>query len=146
MINDDLYQQALKIAENDDVATLRDSVVLYSVSFLPTRENKDNAFAYVAKTKGATMIDQTPCGRRLVKLGLDDIELNDEDKLKVAEVWKIASRRFIAEASGNVTAFVANADPRSVFRSMELPEIMKNPKILSINGIEKNIFKSSHGW
>ena len=47
MINDDLYQQALKIAENDDIATLRDSVVLYSVSFLPTRENKDNAFELI---------------------------------------------------------------------------------------------------
>ena len=45
-------------------------------------------------------------------------------------------------ASGNVTAFVDNADPRSVFRSEELPAILRNPKILTINGVDKFAFAS----
>lgn len=146
MINDFLYQQALNIAQTADVSTPAGSVVLYSVSFLPTRANKDAAFAYLRQTPGAMMIDQTPCGSQLVELGFDDIALTEEDKLKAAEIWKIASRRFIRAASGNVTAFVENADARSVFRSMELPEILKNPNIKTINGKDKAEFKAQKGW
>ena len=61
---------------------------------------------------------------------------------KNAEIWRLASRRFIDCASGNVTAFVDNADPRSVFRSEELPAILRNPKILTINGVDKFAFAS----
>ena len=146
MISDSLYEQALNIARTADVSTPPDSAVLYSVSFLPTRENKDRAFAYLRQTPGAMMIDQTPCGKRLVELGLDSGDLSAEDKLKAAEIWKIASKRFIENARGNVTAFVKNADPRSVFRSKELPEIMKNQNISSINGMPKERFKSQTGW
>lgn len=146
MINDSLYEQALNIARTADVSTPPDSVVLYSVSFLPTKENKDRAFDYIRQVSGAMMIDQTPCGKQLVELGFDAGDLSEDDKLRVAEVWKVASKRFIESASGNVTAFVKNADPRSVFRSMELPEIMKNPKISSINGLPKSRFKSQTGW
>lgn len=146
MINDSLYEQALNIARTADVSTPPDSAVLYSVSFLPTKENKDRAFDYIRKVSGAMMIDQTPCGKQLVELGFDAGDLSEDDKLRVAEIWKVASKRFIESASGNVTAFVKNADPRSVFRSMELPEIMKNPNISSINGMPKSRFKSQTGW
>lgn len=140
MISDSLYKKALFIAQTADVTTPRDSVVLYSVSFLPTKENKDRAFAYVCKTPEARMIDQTPCGKQLVELGFDAGDLTEEDKLKAAEIWKVASQRFIEAASGNVTAFVKGADPRSVFLSIELPEILKNPNISSINGMPKGSF------
>ena len=40
-------------------------------------------------------------------------------------------------AAGEVTAFVDNADPRSVFRRMELPNILENPRLTTINGIDK---------
>lgn len=146
MIDNELYNQAMKIAESADVSTPRNSVVLYSVSFLPTKENKDKAFAHIAANQGAMMIEQTECGRLLVELGFDVGDLSEEDKLKVAEVWKVASKRFICAASGNVTAFVDNADARSVFRSMELPEIIKNVRIDTINRIDKNLFKTQKGW
>ena len=67
---------------------------------------------------------------------------NEHDRQKIAEVWRLASHRFIEAASGNVTAFVDNADPRSVFLSEELPTILQNSKILTINGIDKFQFAS----
>ena len=143
MIDDTLYNKALEIAETFNVSSLRDCVVLYSVSFLPTKENKDNAYEYIKAYPKSIMIDDTPCGRALNELFGDDADFDDNDKQKTAEVWAVASKRFIAQASGNITAFVKGADPRSVFRRVELPAILQNPAIKTINGIDKNQFTLS---
>lgn len=146
MISENLYKQAVNIAKTDNVDSLPDTVVLYSVSFLPTMENKDMAFRYMSENPASMTIEKTECGRNLLKLGFDFDILPDEDKATAANIWKIASSRFIKSASGNVTAFVKNADKRSVFRSVELPEIMSNPKIRTINGIDKFDFIIQMGW
>ena len=85
------------------------------------------------------VIEHTDCGAKLVEMGLlsSDSGLTPDE---IAEVWSIASKRFISEAKGSVTAFVNNADPRSLFCRMELPNILTNPKLTSINGIEKHEF------
>ena len=44
---DDFYDTALEVAKTYDVETKPDSLVLYSISFLPTKENKLKAFEYV---------------------------------------------------------------------------------------------------
>lgn len=133
----------MEVAGTEDVKSAPDTVVLYSVSYQPTTENKDNASAFMQANPQMVMIDDTVCGRRLIELGFDWSMIdNDEDRVKAAEIWRLASRRFIDCAVGNVTAFVNNADPRSVFRSEELPAILKNPKILTINGLDKFAFAS----
>ncbi len=139
----DLYEQALQVARTLSVSTPKDGVVLYSISFLPTRENKEQAFAYLEQHPEAMMIDQTDCGRELIKMGLEQTppDLTPE---QIAAVWKIASARMIAEARGDVKAFVKNADPRSVFRSTELPEILRNDQIKTINGVDKFFFAESY--
>ena len=132
-----LYEQAMRAAAVDDVSTPPDSLVLYSISYLPTAENKDKAFAYLQTNPKAMMIDQTPCGQKLIALGmLEDILPKDQ----IVEIWKLASKRLIAAASGNVTAFVNKADKRSVFRQQELPGLLKNDKVKSINGMDKFAF------
>ena len=143
MIDKDLYDKAMKIAETFDVSSNADCVVLYSISFLPTKENKDAAFEYIKNNPSAMMIDQTPCGSALNEVLGDGDGFDEQDKLKVAEIWAVASKRFIAQASGNISAFVKHADPRSVFRSVELPAIMRNPAIKTINGGDKNQFTFS---
>ena len=82
------------------------------------------------------VIEHTDCGAKLVEMGLssNDSGLTADE---VAEVWCVASQRFIKAAAGEVTAFVDNADPRSVFRRMELPNILENPRLTTINGIDK---------
>ena len=85
------------------------------------------------------MIEHTPCGAKLIELGLQssDSGINAEN---VMLIWKEASRRLIECASGNVTAFVENARPESVFCTMELPQMLANPKIKTINGEPKEQF------
>ena len=80
MINKDIYKQAIDVAKNDNINSLPDTVVLYSISFLPTTENKEKAFRYIDENSSAMTIEKTECGKRLLKLGLDFDVLPDEDK------------------------------------------------------------------
>ena len=138
-MNDRLYQEALDVAGSYDVATPRNSVVLYSISYLPTTENRDLAFAYVKEHPLAKMIEDTVCGKKLVELGIGYHEVGlSQDQ--IAHIWAVASRRFISSLKGNVIAFVKGADPRSVFRKVELPLLLKNENVIQINGQEKKAF------
>ena len=129
---------AYQIAQNSDVSSAPDSVVLYSVSYLPSKENKIQAQEYLRTHKNCLTIDNTECGKQLLALGLEtDFKAPETELMKV---WAIASERFIKAASGNVTAFVKNADKRSTFRRIELPNILKNSKILTINHQDKFSF------
>lgn len=130
----------MEIAGTADVRTAPDTAVVYSISYQSTKANKEAAEAYMAKHPEAMTIDCTLCGRRLADFGLAEEVKDEADREKIADIWRLASRRFIESASGNITAFVDNADPRSVFRSEELPDILKNPKITTINGIDKHLF------
>ena len=133
---DDFYDNALAVAKTYDVSTKPDSLVLYSISFLPTKENKIQAFEYVKSHPGTVMLDHTPCGIKMMDMGLENgrCDLQEEE---IAYLWKVASKRLLEGASGNITAFVKNADERSVFRSMELPTILANENIKTINGQDK---------
>ena len=133
---DDFYVNALAVAKTYDVSTKPDSLVLYSISFLPTKENKIQAFEYVKSHPGTVMLDHTPCGIKMMDMGLENgrCDLQEEE---IAYLWKVASKRLLENASGNITAFVKNADERSVFRSMELPTILANENIKTINGQDK---------
>jgi hypothetical protein len=138
----DLYDKALEVARTYDVSTPKDGLVLYSVSFLPTKENREQAFAYVKANPQKMVIEHTDCGAKLIELGLasSDNGLSDE---QIADIWSVASKRLINAAQGEVRAFVKGADSRSVFRSMELPNILSNPQITGINGMDKNLFAQS---
>ena len=86
------------------------------------------------------LIEHTACGAELVRLGLDSADKCNLPSEQIAAVWKAASKRFIEAASGNVCAFVEKADRRSVFRSMELPTILQNERIRTVNGTDKYEF------
>lgn len=133
---ENIFMEAVKIAKTFDVMTPENSLVVYSVSYLPTKENRDKAFAYVSAHPEKMLIEHTPCGAKLVEIGLasSDTGLHDED---VALIWKEASKRLIDAASGDIIAFVDGADERSVFCSMELPTILTNANIKTINGVDK---------
>lgn len=130
-----MLEFARQIAETEDVATPENSVVLYSISYQPTDSNKRAAHQYIAEHSGSYLLDDTVCGKKLMALGLETG--NDSPAAELMEVWAIASKRFIMSASGNITAFVDNADKRSTFVSVELPLILQNEKINLINGIDK---------
>lgn len=48
----DLYKQAMTVAETFDVSSPENSVVLYSISYLPTTRNRDLAFDCVRSNPG----------------------------------------------------------------------------------------------
>ena len=134
-----LLQEALDVAGTYDVASPKDSVVLYSISYLPTTENRDKAFAYVKKHPQACMIEDTACGKKLLELGIGyhEVGLSQDE---IAQIWSIASRRFISNVKGEIVAFVDNADARSVFRMVELPMLLNNPAVTKINKMNKYKF------
>jgi len=135
----DLFTRALHVARSYDVSTPENGAVLYSVSYQPTKQNRDQAFAFAMAHPDKMVIEHTDCGAKLVEMGLssNDSGLTADE---IAEIWSIASKRFIKAAAGELTAFVDNADPRSVFRRMELPNILENSRLTTINGIDKREF------
>ena len=138
MYNDTKLNMGINIAQSYDVSSPKDSVVLFSISCQPTTENRDKAIEFVKNNPQKMLIEHTECGAKLVELGFEGTNtLNCED---IKTIWAIASRRFINAAKGDITAFVDNAHPQSVFMSIELPNILNNDNIITINGIDKNIF------
>lgn len=134
----DKLRQAWQIAENADVSTPENSVVLYSISYQPSDVNKRSALDYLSKNADKMMLDDTECGKKLIALGLETGNENpDSDIMKI---WALASERFIKAVKGNVTAFVDNADKRSTFVSVELPLLLQNNDVQTINGQDKFVF------
>ena len=133
--------QAWHIAENYDVSTLKDNAVVYSVSFMPHEQNKTDAINFKETHPNAKLLDDTECGKALIELGLDG-KVNEVGP-EITQIWHLASSRYIKGASGNINAFVENADERSTFCTTELKEILENPHITHINGIEKNTFNKN---
>lgn len=130
--------EAWLIARTADVSTPTDSVVLYSISYQPTDKNKRLAMDYIATHPESMTLDNTVCGKALISLGLETG--NKAPDAELLKIWALASERFIAAASGNITAFVDNADKRSTFVSVELPHILHNSNIQNINGQDKFAF------
>lgn len=133
-----LLNKARAIAENADVTTALNGAVVYSVSYMPNDENKVQAKAFLQQNPTAKMLDDTPCGKELIALGLDG-KVNEVGE-EITQIWRIASVRYIAAASGNIHAFVKGADERSTFCTTELTEILKNQNITHINGEDKLTF------
>lgn len=51
-------------------------------------------------------------------------------------IWDRASHRLASEAQGAVRTITANAKGDKVYASIELPELMRNPKVTQIDGID----------
>lgn len=130
--------KAYEIANKADVTTVPNGAVVYSVSYMPNDENKLRAKAFLKQNPTAKILDDTPCGKELISLGLDG-KVNEVGE-EITKVWRIASSRYIAAASGNINAFVEGADERSTFCTTELAEILKNQNITHINGKDKLTF------
>lgn len=131
-------RQAWQIAEEADVSTPENSVVLYSISYQPSDINKRLAMDYLRNNPDKMTLDNTECGKQLIALGLETDNKNPDSQL--LKIWALASARFIDAVKGDVTAFVDNADKRSTFVSVELPRILQNEKVKTVNGQDKFVF------
>ena len=75
------------------------------------------------------------------KQGLSPVEIEVRSKkaaIRIAQrEWNDASRRYAANAHGNVDTYVVGAEQNRTFRRYELPELLKNEKVTSINGVDR---------
>lgn len=138
-------EQALIIAKTYDVTTAPDTLVLFSTSFQDDETNKQLAFDYIKKHPSSVTIADTPCGKALEQLDLfaPDSGISQEEAYMI---WGIASTRMVLRAKGNITAFVKNAHPLSTFCQYELPTILLNPDIKTINGKDKYLLFAEPWW
>ena len=134
--NMQLKEKALNIAQTYDITTLESKLVLFSISFQNSDTNKKLAIEYTHKHHGFMTIADTPCGKALEELNLFD-NADKISKQEAYEIWGIASTRMVLHAKGNITAFVHGAHPLSTFCQYELPTILLNPDIKTINGKDK---------
>ncbi len=122
-------QRAFGIAGRGDFSTPPGKSVFYS-----GKGNRERALASVEQ--GGRPIDATPGGAALNEENLygEFSPLRGE----ADKIWSRASTRYAESASGDVTAYVRGASPDRVFGSTELPVLLKNQQVTSINGIPRD--------
>ncbi|MGE0108364.1 MAG: hypothetical protein AB7S81_01175 [Bdellovibrionales bacterium] len=140
----DLYE-----AHGDELYMVEGRVQLYSGPLyfikkaLRAIANHDKAFDQAGSIP--SLIDQCMIGQKLdsYQNGLDIYayfkSIYPEDKEKAFrnadKVMRFASREFVKRASGHIETHVCGADLENVFYEVELPELIRNDKIETINGI-----------
>lgn len=123
------FRDALKESLAADQENFRDRGVLYS-GF--DGFNRAQAEHWADAHSGIT-IEQTSAGVMLESANLE----KTFDKKFSGEIWTEASRQYASTLSGDVKAFVMEADKSDVFFQTELPELLKNENVTSINGVPK---------
>lgn len=92
---------------------------------------KEGLFAQ-GRTEFVT-IDRTDTGKWL-KDQCDKLKVSPTEERKL---WDTASRSFAENCHGHVKCFIADAVPRSSFFAQELPALLKNEKVATVNGIDR---------
>lgn len=116
--------------DNHSFATDKSKAVFYSGP-----GNRDRALA-AAKSRGAQPIDVIDGGR-----ALNEQNLYSKHNPLYAEAdtyWGQASEKYAREASGDIVAYVDGARPDRVFAQKELPILLENPNVKTINGLDRN--------
>lgn len=108
--------------------------------------NHERALDY-AKRTGAVPIDKTEAGRKLNGVYERNSKrfANETKANQVSDnIGHIASKRYARQAKGDVKTFVCGAREKSVFRKTELPILLNNSKVRSINGIDRKTIAKAH--
>jgi len=96
---------------------------------------------------GTDILDETHIGRWLIDFDLDDYFLGtysaDPDQIRCAtyRVWATVSEELIRRAFGKARTAVCGADPARVFRRHELPQIIKDTKLNTVNSLPVQLVK-----
>lgn len=129
----------------DELRTRAGELVLFSGSEPDPRTQLGKVYASLQaraivgpNAMGFTTIRETPLGQKL-----DAAQLNHElssglKREDAQEVWGLASRELARHASGNVTVVLhPDATSKHVFFREELPALLANDRVTSINGIPR---------
>lgn len=105
-----------------DVYTAIDTATFWS-----GKGNRALAESYVLRT-GKVTLEMTPGGNFLDSLQI----FKNYPYEQAIRPWEVLSMRFAQNTSGQVTAFVENASPTSIFTRIENPALQKNTNVTEI--------------
>lgn len=109
-------------------------------------KNHVRALEYAKKTD-ARLIDTTEAGKKLDGVyDRNNTRFDNEahSMMLSRHVMKIASKRYAQQARGDIKTFVCGASPQSVFRKTELPALLVNQNVRSVNGISRQAIQEAY--
>lgn len=68
--------------------------------------------------------------------------INGEGRVTTTSIWDEVSKRYVNEASGNFRIIATDVSELSIFYQSELPELLKNPNVTSIEGIPREVLNN----
>jgi hypothetical protein len=133
-----------RIAESSSVDS-KGKAVVYS-----GEGNQQRALDYAKKT-GAVPIDLTPAGKKIFHKEQGIYQKFQEyfgnkfqGNIFADNIARKLSERFAENVRDRVNTFVIGAKPDRIFRTTELPGLLNNSKVKSINGLDRNDLKKLH--
>ncbi len=91
--------------------------------------------------RGLVRVEDTACGKALTEMNLYG-ENSALTRPLADRVWREVHRRVSEQARGDVTVLASGAHPRSDFARVELPALLANPEVSTINGGDKAAAKA----
>lgn len=137
-LHSDLIKLYMELATKLNISTPPSSAVFYSGG--PNRGLADqfaqtcywDRAANAAHNFYPSTVEMTHGGNHLDLATLFNVFSSEE----AGRPWRAVSARYAEQASGKVYAFVQSANPNRTFCSVELPVLMKNPKVDEIVFLE----------
>lgn len=132
----EIEQQALDIAQHAPFEARPDRFVFFS-----NKRNRNAAIEFCRKNPEFMTVLHTPTHQRLEALplfGKNSLIPLDE----AVDISAVASARFAKAAEGNVLVFFDKVSDHSTFFTIELPVLMQNDKVETINGAPKSLWEA----
>lgn len=126
-----IQQQALDLANNAPAPDATHHYVFFS-----NQRNRKAAVDFCNKNPGYITVLHTEMHKALERLDLfgKDSTFSIE---QAVDILAIVSARFAKHAAGNIIAFTDKVSDRSTFFTVELPILLNNENVTTINGAPK---------